>query len=79
MNEDDLKIKEGTFSNFNKIIEKENWDEIKNILIKINNKIISLKDIKISIPKRTNCVLGTHRDIDINRINEFFEKYHKVE
>jgi hypothetical protein len=41
----------------------------------------SLKDIKIEIPTRTNCVLGSYRGItddNINAVNYFFKNYHKI-
>ena len=52
---------------------------MKNISIKTKNSKVQLKDIKITIPMRSNCVLGCHREINIESINDFFEKYHQIE
>ena len=79
LKKDDLKIN-GIFSNFNQIIDIENFGEIRNITIKTKNlSYINLKDTKITIPMRRNCVLGSHREINIEPINDFFKKYHKIE
>ena len=79
LKKDDLKIN-GIFSNFNQIIDIENFGEIRNITIKTKNlSHINLKDTKIIIPMRRNCVLGSHREINIEPINDFFKKYHKIE
>ena len=75
---ENLKIN-GIFSEFNKIIDIENCGEMKNISIKTKNSKVQLKDIKITIPMRSNCVLGCHREINIESINDFFENYHQIE
>ena len=79
LKQEDIKIK-GIFSELNKIIERENFENIRNISIKtkyVSNH--SMKDIKIDVPMRRNCVLGCHREINIEKINDFFKNYHKIE
>jgi hypothetical protein len=80
LNDEDLKIK-GIFERFNEIIKDKEFESIRNMAITTRKNYNSLKDIKIEIPTRTNCVLGSYRGItddNINAVNYFFKNYHKI-
>jgi len=81
LDEKDLQIK-GIFERFNEIIKNKEFDSMRKISIKIKKNYNSLKDIKIEIPPRSNCVLGSYRGItadNINAVNSFFKNYNKIE
>ena len=79
INNTHLDIK-GPFKDFNKIKNFKNYKEIKNIsiIVKKSLKQNSLKNITIQVPERRNCVLGTHRKVKTQLINDFFINYHKI-
>lgn len=70
----------GIFSNFNKIYEMNDYNRIKNSIIKTKTKtqINSFKEITIDIQIGKKWVSGINRDIDIKAFNEFFKNYHCI-
>ena len=72
----------GIFSCFNNIRNNKNYSDYKNISISTKHKFVEKpykKSSSIKIRMNGNCVMGSNRIIDVDSINDFFKKYHRIE
>ena len=77
----DVKEIPGNFSCFNQIRRSKNYPDYKGISISTKHKFAeqsSKNTSSIKIRMNGNCVVGG-RKIDVNLINDFFKKYHRIE
>ena len=82
INMKDIKEMSGIYSCFNKIRKSKNYQNYKSISISAKSKFIeqsSKNPSSIKIRMNGNCVVGSNRKIDVNMINNFFKKYHRIE
>ena len=72
----------GIYSGFNKIRKSKNYTNYKNISINTKPKFVeksSKNPSSIKIRMNGNCVVGSNRKINVDLINNFFKKYHRIE
>ena len=69
----------GTFNYFDVLITNEEFKNYKNFSILAKPNLNQYKNSSIKIRLGGNCVIGSKRKINYEMINDFFEKYHRID
>ena len=82
INLEDVKEIKGIYNYFNKIRKSRNYSYYKTISINTKHRFAEKSPINrssIQIKMNGNCVVGSNKEINVNSINNFFKKYHRIE